>query len=542
MGYKKRKMQPSAGRVSTRVTGGPFIGAMNQTKKYKGIGMQLVEGGKIMNEKLQKTTGSEILQEILEVREIIEIYEYQKPDTNFQTLVIYHDGTNYKLRAIEEDGTVVVPTPDVDFSSRIFGFQRLSFGTGYLINHTGDSKRLHKWDGVNLTSFVPAGVPGQPLAINSDGKRLVISTAGGEYYSRGDQFNVEMTSWNQDGELSTEAHGSYKRSSNKAVTAIVKAGKGVIFFSKTGAERHIIQPSSTIAGANELDTRTSLPTYEKRGVDKQCKVTEAKGSIFFINEDGLFVLNPSTMQVESLIDETSGAIKDYWDAMDTENAHIAYSPKDEMIVICLKKQTHAENDRLVLYHISQNAFYTQRQVNANCLTEVNNQLVGGSAINGEVIKIFTKNTYTHTKDSDTEFRAITAWSSLGSIATKKNLRWVTLSMNLHPLSTATINIYIDGRLSPAVSSVVYGRDVYDQGASTTTYGEYVFAKGKSDIRENADIIKKIETHTSLLSTVCVEVKENSTYPFELHEIGFSYKSTSYTNKDAYLPNQKFYLK
>ena len=95
-------------RVRGELAGGQKFKGMI-TLPFTGSGEQLVENMYIDTGKYLKMTGNSVWKDLSLNVPVDNIFEYQTPSGEYQTIVTYYDGSNYKVKAIESDGTVITP-------------------------------------------------------------------------------------------------------------------------------------------------------------------------------------------------------------------------------------------------------------------------------------------------------------------------------------------------------------------------------------------------------------------------------------------------
>jgi len=86
----------------------PFNYLMN-SKELNGVGANIAKNCELRDGMVAKTKGEDLLLTLAGISGYLYAFEYTKTDGTTQVIAIYKSGSIYLLRAIEEDGTVVVP-------------------------------------------------------------------------------------------------------------------------------------------------------------------------------------------------------------------------------------------------------------------------------------------------------------------------------------------------------------------------------------------------------------------------------------------------
>jgi len=507
-----------------------------RTAEFLGTGQQLVQNAQIKTGIYKKMEGNQNFVTITGAVSILSVEEYKKSDGAFQTLVTYFDGTDYKFRAIEADGTILTPTGgagDPDFSSAVFGFVQIGI-TGYLSNRDTavSSKNLFSWNGTALVAVT--NCPDYPDFLSRDGQRIVTSAEGIMYFS---QRSISIfTSFT--GGAAFDVDGNYNVNTAGTPQGAISGAAGLMIFWETGAELHNIKPND--AGTDVWpETRENTFEYTGGGVENNKQLVAGKFFRYAVNSDGLWKIDPVRGNADNLIDDEQGKIKRYWSAFEFGEMTATYSKKEEMVVVTLSTNDTVVNDLLVCYHEPSSAMFLKKNSNFKSLGVVNNQLYGGASIGGDVKKIFTKNLYQNGDQSATQFQVVQEWDIVGDANTFKLPLNLRIFASLSPNSSFTVNAYTNGFTDePVMSQTFTTVDVTDTSSVIGGIGSYKMALGTPDTVNNTDTLTKNFFSNPFL-TWCFEIVEESEENFELYGVELEYTTLNRTNGENSLANKLF---
>lgn len=499
------------------------------TVPFFGVGEQLVENMQLDSGFYRRMYGNTLFKSIASTNRINGIFSYQKTDGSYQMIVFYNDGTNNKMRAIEEDGTLVTPSGgagDVNFSSSTIGFEQIGI-TGYATTKaTAASGNLWSWNGTTLTAVT--NCPDNPEFLSRDGERLIVSAGGLLHFSQ--RSTTALTSFT--GGTGRNINGNYNISRVNP-TSTVKVQAGVVVFFKEGAEYHEILPNN--AGDGLLgETKASAWNYSGIGVSRYNQATVSENYIYIVNEDGIIQIDSLTGQHANLM-EQAGSIRKYWDNFDKSDLSIAYAPKSKMILVTVRENGDSSNDRLVCYHVPYSSiskgikpFYFKTNVNPYCLGVVNNEIYYGSHSNGNIYKLFDSDTFRDGDDAIPIARIFREWDSFGGAKIEKRMQRISTFMSISPDSTVETNLYIDGALEPVETLAVTQSDISNTSSVSHIVGAYLPGVGQEDEVSNSDVIKT-EYFNQRFSTYALEVVDSSDNDFRLYGFDIHYTVTGIQN-------------
>lgn len=519
------------------VEAGGFVLGMN-TQINAGNQIQL--NALIKDGELHKMKGdSEFFDQTDADGSILKIGEYQKDDGTFQRLIMYYDGSDYKMRAIEDDGTETTPTGgagDVAFTSPVFGYAQISL-TGYISNKdTAANGNLWSWNGTQLTAITSC--PDNPEWLGKRGRHLLVGAEGVAHFSRSD--NNPLTTWTGGAAQFTE--GEFRCTNSGTPTGVVDAGTGTIIAFRSGLELHNINILSDGAGSKYIDdeTQENTFTFSGQGITEPEHIAAGFYYIYIINEGGFWSIDPIRGKAINLVGDESGKAGRYWGTFDISSASLAYSPKEKMVVCTLNTIDTGVNNLILCYHESSKSLCV-KSGNYETFEVVDGQLYGGSSIDGKIAKVFDDSTYTDINGVKTKFRVISEWDTI----TKKTDQIIPvdlfLDLSADENDYITVNIYADGYIDDPIASFLFTvSDVTDTGSITAAIGNYTMGVGKSDDESISDLLAKSSLDTPFY-TYCWEVIHESASDCRLRNVDLQFVSNGEIPSDKSFPNDLFSL-
>ena len=501
------------------------------TVPFFGVGEQIVENMRIESGFYRKMFGNsefvDLVGESSVIQNILLVEEYQKADGTFQTIVAFRASTGadtFKIRAIEEDGTITTPTGgagDIAFDSSIFGWIQIGL-VGYVSNKVAasTSENLFSWNGAALTAV--SNAPDNPDFIARDGQRIALGAEGVMSFSQ--KSTTALSSFT--GGTGVNADGNYNVSNPGRQTGAISAAGGLVILFERGAELHAIADDGTqILGETRISAQTGSGgwNYNGNGIKNNFQLDGDGNFLYIVNTDGLIRINPLTGRSENLV-EDNGAIEEIWKGLDPEDLIVEYSPKDLLVCVAAKDLGEAVNDKLICWDVKNEKFYVKTNPSAFRLGVVNNQLQAGEQSGNRVFDVFDEDSFDDGEGGTYTARVVREWDSLGGPTNEKRLQRLITYMNINPDSAADVNVYLDGFNVVVDAYRVEEDDIDDISGLLGAYGDYVVASGTPDPTDNTDVVKA-EYFTELFGTISIEVTEESQLDFRFYNYNLHYTGT-----------------
>lgn len=495
-----------------------------------GTGWHLIENMQLSTGRLVKQYGVSTYATVPDATEITYLFPYRKADNTGQLLAIYPSGSTWKVRAIEPDATILTPASggsyagDTAFSGSSFSFVQIGL-TGYLSNTDGS---IYQWDGTGLTAVSNSFSSIQFAA--AEGRRLVAESDGVVNFSRGDQVPITAFS----GGTERDVSGAYTVSFSELPTAAIAAGGGTVIFSRQGAEMHRITEFVDGSGI-AAETRTVEWESTGGGVDGPEKICRAEDKVYFVNTEGLWELNPFSGSTRNLLSE-AGAIEDYWKTYDTSTLRIAACPQEQMILLLVTETGQDLPDRLLCYHLPYKAWYIKRGTTARSMATLGRTAFAGSARDGKVFQLFSSGSYTDFDGASTKVRAVSEWDHFGYPHRPKLIRGVRATVSQHPDSSSLTQVFTDGFDDAVALKSLTVSDATDTSGTAGLVGGYEYGLGKPDRITNTDAVFSLTLSSRAMKT-CVEITEESVYPFAVASLEVSARLQGEVNTTKQLARQ-----
>jgi hypothetical protein len=515
---------------------GKGFGGMS-TVEYTGMGLQRVDNMIFSSRHLEAQPGIKTEKDTAEDN-LYGLGAFQKTDGTYQKLYVILDGSDYKLRALEEAGTITTPTGgagDVTFDTENFRFAQVG-ATGY-VGTDSTTYPLYSWDGAALTA-VTLGVATDPDRIDSmwvDGKRLSC-TDKSQGFPLFSQIDTTLTNWSSGGSGSAVG-GSYDSMPRIPTCGILAGGYSVIFTEQEGKANKI---TPTDDNTDILVTTGVEGWHCNIGFDSQDKITVSDNFIYGAKETGLYRVRPEDGKTENII-ENAGAIERYWNNFDFDTAKVIWVPREKVVAIFCKEAEDAVNSIVVLYSEEYNAFYLRTNTFVKDAVLAGDDLFAIEDSGGKILKLFDRTTSrVHSDDSDQRGRMITEWDGMGDTKIEKRLKRVVIHASVFPDDTMTARVYKNGdTVNPIYEETFTGVDLTDTSSGSTVLGEYVLAVGNPDeIGPTTDKIERFKAATKG-STFCVEIESTTNNPFQVHSVMIEYKSRGKLIKSLNMANNLF---
>lgn len=516
------------------LTAGGFRRGMN-TDPYTGAGFQVSQGMKRNNGRMVKLFGDSLRYNFGSGVSVVKIESYEKSNGTFQELYFINDGSTVKLRAIEEDGTVVTPTGgagDVDFESNIIRYAQISL-TGYISSFTKSS--IYLWDGSSLTTI--SGATGY-TSLSKEGIRLVYTGNGVAGFSGADNPLTGLASG-----IGSEAYGNYTPNTSGTPVAAYASSVGTLLAFTSGFELHTIVQLDSGDGLKD-DTRILDFQYKGEGIRNANQFCFGSYYGYAVNKSGIIRIDPRFGRSVNLLEEEektkSYRIKEYFDSFDQTNAVIAYAPKQQMICVALNTNNTGQNDIVLLYHEPTGDFHVVKG-NYDTFGVVNEELYAGSSVDGRVFKLFDRNTYSDGYGNTRKVRLISEWDTIGDHNRQKIPLDFFSFFNAHSESTVTINLYINGDIDAPVATFTHTPDdQVDTSDMVSTLGEYILGMGRGDDASASDYSGKNLFNEPFYS-YCWEIIEESIYDFVVNDVTLEFIAGVELPQSNSLANKPFNL-
>ena len=507
----------------------PFSGLMRSTE-FQGKGACLAENIVIDQGWLQKIKGLNIFTDT-ELDSIVWTKEFKKSDDTIQTLIAYTVGSTYKIRALEEDLTadLTVPTGgagDVAFTSRLFDM--IQIGThSYIVNYS-TSTPMYSWNGAALTAITNAPTLG--TYIEQDGNRVGVNKKFSGAISGAMTDFTAGTGVAQGGDYAVDIEP----------VGGVQAGAGIIIFGTTGANAVKVLPNASsddVSAKNKIDTFT----YTGLGITNTHQVIAGKRFVYFINSEGIHEMNPFNGNTSNLCDQ--GNIKRRWELIDTSNAFLTYDRTTDRVLVQIQQLGQLDTMVIVDLKQSDRAISFQPKSYLGAMAMVGTKLLGTDSNSGVLFEINKK--YADSEGAPLKFRFNMEWDGVSSPLIEDKIKQFSFFTNLHPQSSFTAKLYLDG------SKEVFREDTFTTtaaletgviGSAIGTYGKYVLNLGgaragatKSQSTDNISNLRK----NAKISTFCLEITEESYFPFTVYDIIMEYKTKGKIIKQQIMPQTLF---
>lgn len=507
------------------------------TIPFFGKGEQVVENMQIESGYYKKMFGNSLFGTAtvsgVTIQDILYTWEYDKGDGTYQILVIVKtDTAKWKLRAITQNGTVVVPgggVGDLEFTNGQFGYVQHGL-FGYICCKSA-TNNLYSWDGTELTAV--SNSIASPEFIFKNGGRIAVVAAGVAYFSSrvwGKITNFKVTA------TGVDMWGNYTVTNSGAMRGAIDANAGAIIFFEKGAELHNVYPNNNGDGILG-ETKTQGWNYGGRGPTNQQNITKSKNFVYITNEEGLIQIDPLSGQSVNLI-INGGQIERLWKTIDYSGIAISYCPKQEMILIATRSDGEASNDFLICYHEPYKKFYTKTNVYAKSMGVINGDVYYGEQGGARIFKLFDKSTYEDGLGDTPIAKIRKEWDSFGAPEYEKRIQRVSAFLNINPASEAEIDIYKDNSTTAIKTFSVTSADLGSSDTSVKEWGDFISGVGGSETTtaENENVQKSL-FFPGAFGTLSFEITENSTYDFRIYSFMVQYTVTGtsqgpklYTNK------------
>ena len=500
---------------------GKGFGGM-KTFQYFGKGGQRVDNMYLTSQYFEAQPGISTEKDTSEDN-LYGIGAFQKTDGTYQKLYIILDGSDYKLRALEESGTIVTPTGgdgDVTFDTANFRFAQVG-ATGY-VGTDSTSYPLYSWDGAALTSVGVAGGT-DPDRIDSmwvEGKRLSCTdkSQGFPLFSK---IATTLADWSASGNGSAVA-GSYDSMPRIPTCGIYAGGYSIIFTEQEGKANKVTPTDDN----TDILVTTGVEAWNCNvGFDSQDKITASDNFVYGAKESGLYRVDPRDGKTKNLI-ENAGAIERYWNSFDFDSAKVIWYPREKWVCIFCKESGDAVNSLAVLYSEEYDAFYLRTNTFVRDAVLAGDDLFAIEDSGGKILKLFDRTaSRVHADDSDQANRIITEWDGFGDTKIEKRLKRVVIHASLFPDDEMVARVYKNGDTNnPVIEQSFSGVDLVDTSGGTATLGEYVLGVGNpDDLGPTSDKIERFKS-SSKGSTFCVEIVCTTNNDFQVHSVMLEYKS------------------
>lgn len=382
------------------------------------------------------------------------------------------------------------------------------------------------FDGTTLTNV--ANFPAYARYLLLDGNRLAVN----EEFSQ--EASATLTSFT--GGSGVQVSGAYATS--LTANGGIETSAGIILMGDMIGELHKVIPNNS---SNDVSAETKLNSfnYTGQGIQNAYQIIMGKNFAYIINTKGIVEINPFSGESRILTDD--GNIRRRWAKYDVEDAIINYDSKDNKIVGLVKDV--GQYDTLVLIDLDFKERPVSVQPNSfiESIANINNQLYGGSSIDGKILKMF--NTYSDRDDNPLQFRWILEWDALEGISTENVLKQLRIHHNLNSKSQATLKLYKNGSQEPIVTKVIQGSSSQESQVASVigTSGFYLSGLGGNRLaaaEESTDLISKLRK-TARVVTYTLEILEESVYNYKVYDVIVEFKSRSILTREKVQPNTLF---
>jgi hypothetical protein len=393
----------------------------------------------------------------------------------------------------------------------------------YTIIGSGGSAKM--WNGYGITALSGVGT----ISMAHDGSRIGYIDVDGKA-----KFTDNSPTDGFTGGTGANAAGEYN-TGIPVCTAIVEGGTGVVLFGERLAEAHWVEPNSA---SDEVSSRTKIESFSYRGsgVKNERFVASTGSTIVFMNEDGVFELDPYSGQFVNLI--IGGKIERYWkEKIDPSNGFVVYDQENDTILACVALNS-PQNNVFIAFDRREKGkppFFVDNQYLA-CAGVVNGKIIGGANSGGVTTKLFDKFLVADATTSKSQY--ITEFDGLGSVQTVKNFQGVNIVAEASPESTVKVKVYFNNETEPSFEKTHLTKDLTtrDEGA---VYGSYVFSVGVSDLTQEPVIRAERQKNGMRFNTIAIEVWEESVADFKLYDIILEYKQSNRLSQSVSLKHNLF---
>jgi len=499
---------------------GKGFGGMKTVPNF-GKGCQRIDNMQLSSNFLEGIYGASITKATGETQ-MYKLGTFQKADQTYQKMYVIKSGSTWKVRALEEDGTIVTPTGgagDVTFTTSSIRFVQNGL-TGYVLS-ADTAKVIHSWTGAALTNVTIAG-SADPNKVDSawvTDKRVccVDKSQGLAMFS---QIATTLTAWSVGGS-GASVGGTFDSMPRIATCGIAAGGYSIVFTEQEGKANKV----TPISDGSDIYVTTGVEGWNcEVGFDDEDRITASDNFVYGARAQGFYQIDPVTGRNKNLI-ENSGAAERYWSTFDFSSAKVIWHPQEKVVIVFCKSSGDAGNDKAVVYSEEYGAFYLLTNVFVLDAVVADQDMFAIEETGGSIFKLYdTTAARAYTDTTDMRKRLVTEWDSFGSLHTKKRLKRVSVYATVFPDDVMTVRAYKDGDFSTPVSEDTFtGVDVTDTGGGIANIGEYILAVGSPDISNASDKLERTKT-TSKGTKFCVEVEVTSNNPFQVHSIVMEYKA------------------
>lgn len=414
------------------------------------------------------------------------------------------------------------------FSSNEF-FSRV-IGTYTYIANKATTNNLFTFDGATLIPVV--NCPDNPRYMLIDGNAIVINE------TRSGEVTVSMNVASPDFTAGTGVQESVSYSTGMEANGGTETSSGIILMGGLGGQLHKAIPN---AASDEVSAETKLNSFvfTGLGVQNTYQIVSGKNFGYNVNENGIHEFNLFSGESRNLVED--GNIARRWKTFDVTEAVIGYDAKNNKIVVLVKSVGQYDTMIVVDLEDQNRAISIQPNSYFQTLVTIDNQLYGGSSIDGKIYKLF--DTISDRDDNAVRTRWIMEWDELEGIATENVIKQILIYANLNPLSTMKVNLYRNGSHEPAKSETFSGAPAQQQTAGSTigVSGLYVYALGggrDANLSVESDIIRKFKKSTRVV-TYAIEIIEESVHEFSIYDIIVEYKTRPRLSREKTQPNFLF---
>lgn len=311
-----------------------------------------------------------------------------------------------------------------------------------------------------------------------------------------------------------------------------------VLFWENGAELHRTEPNNA-GDALSGETRVEGFNFSGRGIDDPRKVVSTPRNVYFVNQDGVWEMNPYNGSAINLLEE-AGAAQRYFDTFDITDAKISYVAGREFIVVHTREIGEATNNILMCFDVSKKIrpVYIKTRVIGSSLGIKDNELYCGGT-SGKIFQIFDETTYLDGFDAPTKARIITEWNAITNAHSFKSFNRASVFASLSPNSSMNFTVYQDGFIDTESQSESYStEDASNTSSVIGQMGQYIMGLASPDTTNNTDIVKRTR-FLSRFITYCFEIEEESDEAFEINSFTLNYKTRGTDVFDSVLANQLF---
>jgi hypothetical protein len=382
------------------------------------------------------------------------------------------------------------------------------------------------FDGTTLTNI--ANFPAYARYLLLDGNRLAVN----------ELFSGEISTTMTDFEEGTGVQVTGRYATSLKANGGIETSSGIILTGDMGEELHKVIPNNASDDVS-AETKFTSFNYTGNGIQNTNQTVMGKDFQYIINRKGIIEINPFTGASTILTED--GNIAERWDGYDVDDAIISYDSKHNKIVALVKDV--GQFDTMIVVDLDDKTRPISTQPNSffESVVNINNQLYGGSSIDGKVFKLF--DTFSDRDDTALQLRWILEWDALDGIATEDILKQIRIFANLNSRSSMEVNLYKNGSTEAIYSETFTGSSsLQTQEASVIgVSGFYLSGLGgsrSSVAEESTDIIEKIHK-TANVATYALEIIEQSVYDFTVYDIIVEYKKRGRLTREHVLPKTLF---